>query len=298
MSYKKILCAMVAGLEEDEAILQAYLRARRYGASLAFLQILPDPEPASVLFPYFHERFALERSKWAARGMEDLAERVAQVTGRERESLNLNVEFGSPVGAILQKAEEWNCDLLVIPAPQKDHRDSPHLKFPAEQIVRHARCPVLLVKRGSHQKQVLAATDFSDPSLPAVAAAAEESQLGGSLLILMHSLDLIQTFTTEGMSGTIYPADFLSPGDWEVLAEQTRQHLREALQKVSAEGSTQVSQGQAGWAIVQKAEQLDAELIVVGTLGRTGLARFFLGSVCEFVIRHAPCSVLAVRLQN
>lgn len=168
----------------------------------------------------------------------------------------------------------------------------------SRQIVRHARCPVLLVKRDSHQKQVLAATDFSDPSLPAVAAAAEESQIGGSQLILMHSLDLIQTFTSEGMTGTIYPADFLSQGDLEVLTKQVRQHLHEALQKYSVQGSTRVSHGPAGWAIVQMAEQLDAELIVVGTLGRTGLARLFLGSVCEFVIRHAPCLVLAVRLQD
>jgi hypothetical protein len=70
MPYKRILCAMVVGLEGDEAILQADLRARRYGCSLSFLQVLPDPEPASMLFPHFHGRFALERSRWVIRELE------------------------------------------------------------------------------------------------------------------------------------------------------------------------------------------------------------------------------------
>jgi nucleotide-binding universal stress UspA family protein len=47
---------------------------------------------------------------------------------------------------------------------------------------------------------------------------------------------------------------------------------------------------------VEAAAKLDAELIVVGTAGRTGLDRFMLGSVAEAVVRTAPCSVLVVRL--
>jgi nucleotide-binding universal stress UspA family protein len=57
-----------------------------------------------------------------------------------------------------------------------------------------------------------------------------------------------------------------------------------------------VLEGSAASAIVACAEELGAGLVVVGTHGRTGLARLTLGSVAERVIRGAGCSVLAVRL--
>ena len=47
--------------------------------------------------------------------------------------------------------------------------------------------------------------------------------------------------------------------------------------------------------IVDSAAQWDADLIVMGSHGRTGLKRLLLGSVAEFVVRHAPCSVQIVR---
>jgi nucleotide-binding universal stress UspA family protein len=54
----------------------------------------------------------------------------------------------------------------------------------------------------------------------------------------------------------------------------------------------------AAAAIVAKADEIGPELLVVGTRGRTGLARVTLGSGAEQVIAHAPCSVLAVRLAD
>ena len=46
------------------------------------------------------------------------------------------------------------------------------------------------------------------------------------------------------------------------------------------------------------ASELPAQLIVVGTQGRTGLSRIALGSVAEAVVRAAPCSVLVVRIHS
>jgi nucleotide-binding universal stress UspA family protein len=61
-------------------------------------------------------------------------------------------------------------------------------------------------------------------------------------------------------------------------------------------GAARVLDGSPASAIVACAENLRAELVVVGSRGRTGLARMVLGSVAEGVIRNASCSVLAVRL--
>ncbi len=56
-------------------------------------------------------------------------------------------------------------------------------------------------------------------------------------------------------------------------------------------------QGEPAAAIVELAEKEDADLIVMGTHGRTGLARLLMGSVAEVVVRRAPCPVLTYRSQ-
>jgi nucleotide-binding universal stress UspA family protein len=63
-------------------------------------------------------------------------------------------------------------------------------------------------------------------------------------------------------------------------------------------GEARVLDGAPAATIVATAEELGAELIVVGTHGHTGLARLALGSVAESVLRNATCSVLAVRLDG
>jgi nucleotide-binding universal stress UspA family protein len=73
--------------------------------------------------------------------------------------------------------------------------------------------------------------------------------------------------------------------------------LREVLQRFNAEGEVAVVDGAPAPAILNYAEQIGASVIVVGTHGRTGLARVALGSVAERVVRAAPCSVLVERLR-
>ena len=60
--------------------------------------------------------------------------------------------------------------------------------------------------------------------------------------------------------------------------------------------STLLASGDASDAIVDTARKIGADLIVIGTHGRTGVRRMLLGSVAETVLRAAPCPVLAIRL--
>jgi nucleotide-binding universal stress UspA family protein len=69
-----------------------------------------------------------------------------------------------------------------------------------------------------------------------------------------------------------------------------------ALDAVGATGDCEVLEGRPDEMIVEAAVRHDAEIVVVGTVGRTGLARVTLGSVAERVVRHAAVPVLVVRL--
>jgi len=63
-------------------------------------------------------------------------------------------------------------------------------------------------------------------------------------------------------------------------------------------GQVLVKTGDTRDVINQTAKELGADLIVMGTHGRRGIARAFLGSVAETVVRSAPCAVLTVRLRD
>lgn len=74
--------------------------------------------------------------------------------------------------------------------------------------------------------------------------------------------------------------------------------LRAAAERVQAEGvpvQTFAREGDPADAILDVAEERDADLIVVGNKGMTGAKRFLLGSVPNKVSHHAPCSVLIIR---
>ncbi|HEX2658474.1 MAG TPA: universal stress protein [Polyangia bacterium] len=73
--------------------------------------------------------------------------------------------------------------------------------------------------------------------------------------------------------------------------------LREAVAKAGAwaEVEVVVRPLAIGESIVARADELHADLIVMGTHGRTGVKRMVLGSVADHVVRHAPCPVLTMR---
>jgi nucleotide-binding universal stress UspA family protein len=90
--------------------------------------------------------------------------------------------------------------------------------------------------------------------------------------------------------------------DWQKILEDQRKEAEvvvaqaaKALADAGFTATTTIEDGVAKSIVVDAACRWPADLVVVGSHGRTGLARFLLGSVSEGVARHAPCSVLIVR---
>ena len=78
--------------------------------------------------------------------------------------------------------------------------------------------------------------------------------------------------------------------------DAAKESLEEACARYAVLASTEVLvASDIGNAIVDKAREMDASLIAVGTHGRKGVERMLLGSVAERVLRNAPCPVVAVR---
>jgi nucleotide-binding universal stress UspA family protein len=81
----------------------------------------------------------------------------------------------------------------------------------------------------------------------------------------------------------------------DAMKGHLQERLDECVRRAEARGGGLLRKGPAAATILQAAEELPAQLLVLGTHGRTGLKRLALGSVAEKVVRGAHCSVLVVR---
>lgn len=134
-------------------------------------------------------------------------------------------------------------------------------------------------------------TDFSDPSGEALATAMAFAELAGATLDLVH-------VAVEATYALPPPVDVASvPIDMTRLMERAAEGLAAEEQRVRAAGIATDSAtliGRPDSEIVARAAATHADLIVMGTHGRSGLAHVLLGSVAERVVQHAPCPVLIV----
>ena len=136
---------------------------------------------------------------------------------------------------------------------------------------------------------VLVAHDFGEPASRALAWAADLVRTTGGRLVVRHVVDLLPLASAT-------PEPMLAMPIEAAQIRELESALR-ALVAIAAEGAdTGVVLGAGvGATIVRLARDLHAELLVVGTHGRTGIRRLFLGSVAEHVVRHAHCPVVVVR---
>jgi universal stress protein A len=143
-------------------------------------------------------------------------------------------------------------------------------------------------------KKILCPTDFSEPSQYATRfAIALGGKLGASIFVVhVHHPILPLASTLETSGPWVYP-DLL-----ERLAQAAQQSLSQWLERFSDANvplKGLVVEGAPTHQVIQKtAEEVGAQLLVIGTHGRTGLTRFLLGSVAEKVIRCSDIPVTAV----
>lgn len=285
-----VLAATDLSEAADEALRQADALARDAGVPLHVCHVLPELLSLDPIFPQLKLREALDAPELEREAAAAYAERVRQVTGRPPDQFTLSLPHGSPHAAIADLAETIGAGVVVLGAHGTKGK-GPTLGGVAERVVRHAHCPVLVARTGAATGgAVLACTDASDPALAAVEAAVGEAARRRARLVVMHCMDLL-------MPGVIgYEVPPLGPEVILAMRAQWQHRVEESLAKLQAQAELRIEEGPAGPLIVNAATELPAQLVVVGTHGRTGLRRLVLGSVAEAVVRTAPCSVLVVRL--
>jgi len=137
-----------------------------------------------------------------------------------------------------------------------------------------------------HIDTILHPTDLSDSAGHALQLARSLARDHGARLVLLNVV-VPPIPVTEV---------YIPNGELVELMDQQCRHMADlAAQIQDVPVETHVVQGQPGAAIVSVAERCQADLIVMGTHGRSGITRMLLGSVAEVVMRQAHCPVLTVK---
>lgn len=140
-------------------------------------------------------------------------------------------------------------------------------------------------------KTLLVPTDFSEGSEAAIAYAVELAKPLGAQLVVLHTYEIPMVGFPDGT--LVATAELTSR-----VLDGAQQGLRAVEQKHAGAGvplRTLVKQGETWRTILATADEVSADMIVMGTHGRRGLPRALLGSVAEKVVRMAPRPVLTVR---
>jgi nucleotide-binding universal stress UspA family protein len=243
-----------------------------------------DPATPEVVF---------EADRGAA---EARAKSAVERIGRPTAAVTWAALNGRPASVVLDEAKSWTADLIVVGTRGLGPFTAALLGSVSDEIVDHATCPVLVVRRPSIARVVMA----EDGSAGARTA--------GAVLawpIFARSRVRVVTVGEAGAHDIGAP----TPGTVETaldargrMVEAGRAAVdalaRSTADRLTAAGvttETDVRQGDPAHEIVRAATDWKADLIVLGTRGLTGLERLLLGSVARKVLQHAPCSVLVAR---
>lgn len=215
------------------------------------------------------------------------------------------VHAGRTVELVEEVARASDADLMVVSTHSERVVRHALLGSTAEKLVRHAPCPVLVVRDKEHEfvedgkgadprsfslKKILAPTDFSEQSLKALRYALT---LGAPFDAQIDLLHVVNT----GCFGAGYAAVDL-PAITDQVVNASKESLSELADREIGEAENvirEVRVGPTAQTIAEVAREREIDLIVVSTHGNTGLKRVLLGSNAENIVRHAPCPVLVVR---
>ncbi len=299
--FKDILFVSTQGTEERTALERAAMLADHNQASLRVVGVFE-----SSAFEGERPTYGLPPNDTRADKVAELRQRLGDLVTplRERLEVEATVLIGTPVMEIIREVLNNEPD-LVVKAREGDD----------DKLLRMCPCPLLLVKSTDPKpyRRILAAVDVEE-----YGARKRESRDSLNRKVLEVAASLALSETTElhvAHAWEAYGEEVMRSGrspyrvDAGVYVEHARKRHQDALDRLLAEvrgsvGSevldtrktnTHLVKGEPRYEITRLARDLEADLVVLGTVGDTGIPGFVMGNVAEDIIHGLECSVLAVK---
>ncbi|WP_254768467.1 universal stress protein [Salinilacihabitans rarus] len=229
-------------------------------------------------------------------GAEEAVEAVANAARNYDEELDVTtaVRWGTPFQAIREYAVRREIDVIAMGTKGRTGLDRVLLGSVTENVLRTARTPVLAVPPDAGVSEpgevalerLLLPTDGSD-------GAAIATEWGIALATRLESMvHAVYSVDTSRLSGDRAPEDLIRA--LERHGKAALEAVRERAEEADVGVSESIATGPPARVVLAYASDRDADLIVMGTHGQTGIGQWFLGSVTENVVRGADVPVFCV----
>jgi nucleotide-binding universal stress UspA family protein len=220
---------------------------------------------------------------------DNLANRVDEIAEKHVSPSRLEdsvIVLGNPAQGIIDASEDY--DYIIMSSHGRTGFSRLLLGSVAEKVLRLAHTPVMVVENDSDVngfQKILVTTDFSDNAAEAYPYAIDIAEKSGGTIDLIHVLSFEQ-FDEEEKDLSLR----------KIREERLKLLAREHFGRISDQVNNEViiSQDSAHEAIFNHVQENDYDLIVMATVGRTGLNYLMMGSTTANVVRHAHNAVLSI----
>lgn len=279
---RTVVVATDFSTRSDRAIRRGVLISKVSGAELVLVHAIDDDQPQRLI-DAAHLEAKLE-----------LAPQVSTLRTLDGVNASYRICIGDPFSSITQTAHELGADVLVVGPHRRQILRDVFVGTSAERIVRTSGVPVIMANAtpAAPYRHILVAVDYSQPSTAALELAGGMRWGDEPALSVVHVFDP-PAQATRGML-------IVSEADAERYIAEARlgaaQELAEYVRRLGVQPVRQIVEmmtGDYATTLIEAARRADADLIVLGQRGQSGLAKALMGSVAEAVLRLADIDVLA-----
>jgi nucleotide-binding universal stress UspA family protein len=298
----RILLATDGSSHSEEAALTLRALSPPTGSEILVVHVIEPPYyfTTPMVAPTYRqemlrvqEELRKEADEAASRAIEEATRLLA---GMEA-SIESRATEGHPADEIVRTAAEFGADLAVVGSKGLTGSKLFLLGSVSQKVAKYAPCSVLMTKPTKEARppsvgKIILATDGSEQSMVAAELVSSFNLPADSTIVILH--------VTHEM-----PRRLPQSGRAQLALEGLRQARLDHAEKVindtkshlvtSAEITTSIREGNAAEEIIRVASETEADLIVMGSIGASGVKRFLLGSVSQKVYRYSEASVMLAR---
>ena len=278
---KNLLIATDLTPRSDRAVYRAFKLAADYNYNLHILHVVDEDLP--------DETADMVRND----SIESIEEQIRPYKRKIKNKINVKVVISRHYEAILSEAEKLKARIIILGTQKDKTLEQFFIGSTAERVIRSANIPVLVVKSASQKKykRVIVAIDFSIYSRKCLEFAMDF--FPNEQIYLVHSYNI----PYKHLIGSSYISK-------KVKRDQNKQFVGKINNEMSKFLSTIdkntdnlniiIKEGPVFALLNNEIKNIKADLLIMGTHGRTGVSKAFLGSVAEDMLISAKCDVVVL----